>query len=128
MPVTPPKKRVLVVDDSETARTQMADLLRGTYDCILAADGEEAIRRALSDSPDAVVTDLEMPRLDGIGLLRRLRADSRTQKLPVVIVTTTTSVERVNECRTLGCAGYVLKPVHKEYLYAKLKQLIAMAK
>ncbi len=119
------KKKVLLVEDSPTARAQLVELLRDQYECIEAADGEQGLERAIADMPDAVVTDLEMPRMDGIALLRALRGRAQTAKLPVVIVTTVTSVERVNECRSLGCAGFVLKPVKREYLHAKLKQLIA---
>ncbi len=118
------KKKVLLVEDSPTARAQLVELLREEYECLEAADGEEGLDRALTDAPDAIVTDLEMPRMDGIAFLRALRERSQTRRLPVVIVTTVTSVERVNECRTLGCAGFVLKPVKREYLHAKLKQLI----
>jgi two-component system, chemotaxis family, chemotaxis protein CheY len=121
------KKKVLLVEDSPTARAQLVELLREEYECLEAADGEEGLERALADAPDAVVTDLEMPRMDGIAFLRALRERAQTRKLPVVIVTTVTSVERVNECRTLGCSGFVLKPVKREYLHAKLRQLIANA-
>jgi two-component system chemotaxis response regulator CheY len=123
--VKPKKKKVLLVEDSPTVRAQLVELLRDEYECLEAADGQQGLSRALADAPDAVVTDLEMPNMDGIAFLRALRERAQTRKLPVVIVTTVTSVERVNECRTLGCAGFVLKPVRREYLHAKLKQLIA---
>ena len=74
-------------------------------------------------APDAVVADLEMPGVGGIELLRLLQQNARTRSIPVVIATTVTSLDRVNECRALGCAGYVLKPVQSDYLIAKLRKI-----
>jgi CheY-like chemotaxis protein len=102
----------------------MLDLLGGEFTCTEAENGAEGLKKAIEHNPDAVVADLEMPVMDGTGLLRALRADTRTQQIPVVIATTVTAVDRVNECRSLGCAGFVLKPVQKEYLMAKLRQVI----
>ncbi len=118
------KKKVLLVEDSATSRAELVTLLRDEYICIEAGDGKEGLERVRLDKPDVVVADLEMPVMDGISFLRSLRASPETLHLPVVIVTTVTSVDRVNECRALGCAGFVLKPLRSEYLYAKLKQLV----
>jgi len=118
------RHRILVVDDSPTIRVKMLELLSTSFDCFEAINGKDGFEKALLERPDAVVADLEMPEMDGIGLLRAMRADGRTQRIPVVIATTVTAIERVNECRALGCAGFVLKPVQKEYLLAKLRQLI----
>ncbi|MHB8879613.1 MAG: response regulator, partial [Myxococcaceae bacterium] len=81
--------------------------------------------KALASRPDAVVADRERPVLDGLGLLRALRAEPRTAKIPVIVITTVTAVEKVNQARQLGCAGFVLKPVESEYLLAKLSKLLA---
>lgn len=102
----------------------MLEILSASFDCLEAVNGREGFQKAIAERPDAVVADLEMPELDGIGLLRSMRGDDRTKDIPVVIATTVTAIERVNECRSLGCSGFVLKPVQKEYLLAKLRQLI----
>ncbi len=117
------RKKILVVDDSATARAQIMGLLEPEFECSSAADGEEGLRKTRTEQPDALVVDLEMPQLDGIALLRELRSNTETQSLPVVIVTTEASIDRVNECRALHCAGFVLKPLEAEYLRAKLRQL-----
>lgn len=117
-------QKVLIVDDAATIRSQLTSVLTRDFECITAANGHEGLSLALSHKPDAIVLDLEMPQLDGVGFLRTLRSDQRTASIPVVIVTTVTDVERVNECRILGCAGFVLKPVTGDYLLAKLRQLI----
>ena len=119
-----PRRKVLVVDDSATVRAQVVQILSASYECVEAQDGRDGYDRALKERPDAVVADLEMPQMDGLGLLRALRQNPQTQTLPVVIITTVTAVEAVNQCRALGCAGFVLKPVQSEYLLAKLRRLL----
>jgi len=126
--MTTKRRRVLVVDDSATIRAQVVQVLGEEFDCIEAEDGQAGLAKAQAERPDAVVCDLEMPNLDGIGLLRGMREDPRTRTIPVIIVTTVTAVDRVNECRSLGCAGFVLKPLQKEYLLAKLRQLMNQAR
>jgi two-component system chemotaxis response regulator CheY len=126
--MTTTRRRVLVVDDSATIRAQVVQVLSEEFDCIEAEDGRQGLTKAQTERPDAVVCDLEMPNLDGIGLLRGMREDARTRSTPVIIVTTVTAVDRVNECRSLGCAGFVLKPLQKEYLLAKLRQLMNQAR
>jgi CheY-like chemotaxis protein len=118
------KRTILIVDDSPTVRMQISDLLSGAFDCVTAVDGNDGFNKAIrAPSPDAILADLEMPGMDGIELLKALKNDPRTSKIPVVIATTVTAIEKVNECRALGCAGFVLKPLKKDYLLAKLTQL-----
>lgn len=118
-------KRILVVDDSDVARMHVVRALSAEYVTVQASNGAEAFEKACGGEPfDAVVTDLEMPEADGRELLRRLRADARTQQLPVIIVTTVTDIEWVNSCRALGCSGFALKPIDPPYLLAKLRKLL----
>src|SRR4030088_192388 len=101
------KKRVLIVDDAPTVRSQLVSFLSDDFQCKEATDGKQALALIGEELPDAVVADLAMPLMDGITLLRRLREDPKTRLLPVVIVTSGAAVELVNECRALGCAGFV---------------------
>lgn len=112
-----------MVDDSATMRDFFRGVLSDEFDCEMAIDGSMALGMALKSPPDAVVTDLEMPNKDGVELLRALRQEEATKNVPVVVVTTVTALDKVNECRALGCVGFVLKPVQKEYLVAKIRQL-----
>lgn len=118
------RRKVLVVDDSPAIRSELLAWLAPDYDCIEAANGAEGFSRALKDCPDAIVTDLEMPVLDGVGLLRMLHANPASKAIPVLVITTVTDVAQVNLCRSLGCSGFVLKPVQSEYLLSKLRQLL----
>jgi len=123
-PIGPPPRRVLVVDDSSTIRAQIVECLEGYAGCIEAADGREGLARLRAERPDAVLTDLEMPVMDGVSLLREARADPALRDVPFIVITTVTAVEVFNECRALGCAGFVLKPVNRDYLLAKLRRLL----
>lgn len=121
------RKRILIVDDSPTVRTGVVNMIGDEFDCDTAEDGQQALTKALGARPDAILADLNMPSMDGIELLKALRADTRTSSIPVVIATTVTEVERVNECRALRPAGFVLKPIEEAYLRAKLRQLTRSA-
>jgi CheY-like chemotaxis protein len=122
------KKMVLVVDDSATARAHIVDALSSEYDVLQAADGANGFALARSERPKAMIVDLEMPVMDGVTLLEKLKGDPATKEIPVIIVTTSTEVERTNRCRALGCAGFVLKPVDANYISVKLRRLLAPAK
>jgi len=115
---------VLVVDDSPTVREQCASLLGGTYDCLTATNGEEGLEVARRERPDVILLDLEMPTMDGATLLRKLRDLAATSSIPVVVMTGAVGVHHLMRCRTLGCSGYVLKPVQGDYLLAKLARLV----
>jgi signal transduction histidine kinase/CheY-like chemotaxis protein len=84
----PAKRRVLVIDDDEASRYVFRQLApRGELEVLEAADGEEGLRLAVSDPPDAIVLDLRMPGLDGFAVLERLRAQEATCQIPVIVTT-----------------------------------------
>jgi DNA-binding response OmpR family regulator len=115
-------RRVLVVDDDTRSRDAVARLLvEEGYDATVAADGEEAAGLLASWHPDLVLTDLNMPRLDGRGLLQRVQA--LAPGLPVIVLSarggeTLASLER------LGAAAFFAKPVHVDELLASIHALI----
>lgn len=115
---------VLVVDDSPASRDDVSRILEPDYRCSFAHNGMEALKKVFTEQPVAVVTDIEMPIMDGIQLLRAIRADPRTSKLPVVVMTTSTSLDAFNRARAFGSSGVVSKPVDKDYLLAKLSSLL----
>lgn len=118
------RRKILVVDDSPTVRAQTLGILGKEFETLSASDGAEGLQLMIEEQPDAVVADLEMPKMTGIDLLRAVKEDDRVKQIPIVIATNVTALEQVNECRSLGCAGFVLKPVQGEYLVAKLRQLL----
>ena len=115
---------VLIVDDSPAAREDVAKLLEPDYRCTFAHNGVEALKKVFSERPDAVITDIEMPMMDGIQLLRAIRSDTRTSRMPVVVMTTSTSLDAFNRARAFGSSGVVSKPVDRDYLRSKLASLL----
>jgi two-component system chemotaxis response regulator CheY len=119
------RHRILVVDDSSTIRAQIVESIKDYADCVEAVDGSAGLEVLRGDTRiDAVLSDLEMPVMDGLMLLQTVRAEPRWAQLPIIIITTVTDIDVVNQCRRLGCSGFVLKPVNREYLLAKLRRLL----
>ena len=118
-----PHRRVLVVDDDAHTRAAVARLLEEEgYDATEAADGEEASGLLASWRPDLVVTDLNMPRLDGRGLLRRVR--SLLPGTPVILVSARGEAEGAPIRDGSGASAYFAKPVEVDALLARIRELI----
>jgi chemosensory pili system protein ChpA (sensor histidine kinase/response regulator) len=108
-------RRLLLVDDSISIRKFVGQMLeKAGFEVITANDGVEALRRLGDATVDAVITDLEMPRMNGYELIEDLRARASTRTLPVVVLTTRAGARHVNLARRLGIAHYVTKPVDEE--------------
>lgn len=118
--------RVLVADDSITTRTLEQSVLESAgYEVLVAVNGEDAWRRLEEQGADAVVADVEMPRMDGIALCRRIRGSSRFQGLPVVLVTGLESeADRVRGLEA-GADAYIVKSAFEQQtLLSTLQQLV----
>lgn len=106
----PRKPSVLVVDDSFTARTLQKNILETAgYDVRVAVDGEQALSMLRANSADAVVTDVQMPRMDGFSLLEAMKQDDRLKAIPVVLVTSLSSEEDQARGLALGADAYIVK-------------------
>ncbi|HWH45769.1 MAG TPA: response regulator transcription factor [Thermoleophilaceae bacterium] len=118
--------RVLVVDDEPAVRTALERALRlDGYDVELAADGREALERLPTVAPDAVVLDVLMPFLDGLGVCRRLRADN--DRTPVLMLTARDAVADRVEGLDAGADDYLVKPFALDELLARLRALLRRA-
>lgn len=119
--------RVLVVDDDEIVRALIEDILdEGGFDVEPAADGQAAWE-ALERDParcDLMLLDKQMPRLDGISLLRRIRADSRFAELPVIMLTADTSSEDVSQGLAEGAHYYLTKPPMPDVLQVVIRSAV----
>jgi DNA-binding response OmpR family regulator len=116
-------RRVLVVDDDPRSRTAVARLLTEEgYDATVAADGEEASGLVVTWHPDLVLTDLNMPRLDGRGLLQRIRTVA--PGTPVIVVTARSGADGLASVEDMGAAGFFVKPVQVDELLARIHDLI----
>jgi two-component system chemotaxis sensor kinase CheA len=108
----PPRaaQRILVVDDSITARSLERSILEANgFKVRVAVDGLEGLELAREEKPDLIVTDLQMPRLDGFGLLEALKADPRLSDIPVIIISSVERPEDQQRGLVLGADAYVVK-------------------
>jgi chemosensory pili system protein ChpA (sensor histidine kinase/response regulator) len=116
--------RALVVDDSRAIReATTAILVEAGYLVDTAEDGARAWKLLSEGHYDLVVTDIEMPRLDGFGLIRRMRGDIRLADKPVVVMTARAAAEDVDRVTALGVRSFVHKPVTRRKLFEALKRL-----
>jgi len=122
----PMTKKVLLVDDTETVLFFEKTMLKGSgFTLRTAKDGEAAIEEVKRDPPDLILMDIMMPVLDGIAACRHLKADPKTRNIPIVIVTTKSEPQLVEDAFAAGCDDYITKPIDRTELLAKVQTLIA---
>jgi chemosensory pili system protein ChpA (sensor histidine kinase/response regulator) len=130
-PVPPPAPAVplvLVVDDSITVRRVTQRLLtREGYRVALAADGLQALERLAEELPSVVLSDIEMPRMDGFDLARNIRADTRLAHLPIVMITSRIAEKHREHAKELGVNHYLGKPYSEEELLSLVKHYCTQA-
>jgi len=123
------KRCVLLVDDSVSVRKFVGGMLeRAGFRVVAARDGAEALQQLAEQPVDVVVTDLEMPRLNGYELIRDLNREPTTCDLPVVVLTTRAGAKHVNLARELGVEHYVAKPVDEVSFVQLIESLAAPAR
>lgn len=112
---------ILIVDDSAMVRRQVGNALRaGGFEVIDAVDGSDAMQKLTADIW-LVVSDVTMPRMDGIQLLEAMRDNAAYAKLPVIMLTTEGRPELVAKARALGTVGWLIKPFNPELLLRAVK-------
>jgi chemosensory pili system protein ChpA (sensor histidine kinase/response regulator) len=125
-PAAEAKRRVLLVDDSVSVRRFVGGMLeRAGFHVVAARDGAEALQQLAEQSVDVIVTDLEMPRLNGYELIRDLNREPTTCDLPVVVLTTRAGAKHLNLARQLGVEHYVAKPVDEASFVQLIESLAA---
>ncbi|MCX4585968.1 SpoIIE family protein phosphatase [Streptomyces sp. NBC_01481] len=117
----PHRARLLVVDDNADMRAYLTQLLQPDYDVLLAADGRAALEMALAQPVELVLSDVMMPRMDGFELVRALRADPRTARLPIVLLTARVGEEESVQGRHAGADDYLAKPFSARQLLARVR-------
>jgi two-component system, chemotaxis family, chemotaxis protein CheY len=116
---------ILAVDDSASMRQMVTFTLKGAgYNVIEAVDGQEAFDKAKGQSVDLVLTDQNMPRMDGITLVRNLRGLPNYAKTPMLILTTESSDEMKTRGKAAGATGWLVKPFDPNKLLEVIKKVI----
>ena len=118
--------RVLIADDSPAMRSFIRRVVEISgfelSHCYEAADGVEALELLRREWVDAILTDINMPRMDGEELLRRLAADDLLNSVPAIVISTDATENRISRLLALGARGYVTKPFRPETLRAELER------
>ena len=119
-------KCVLVVDDSETVRQVLQlTLSNAGFDVIEAEDGDDALNKLFSAPVvDMLITDLNMPNMDGLELIKKIREDKKHRFTPIVMLTTESSEEKKRAGREAGASGWIVKPFKPEQLLKVVKMIL----
>src|SRR5471030_2290541 len=117
--------RILIVDDNEVNRDILVTRLETYgYEMLQAADGEEAIAAAKKHLPDLILLDVMMPKIDGIEVTRRIKADASMPFMPIILVTAKADSKDVVEGLEAGADEYLTKPVDQTSLVARVKSVL----
>jgi PAS domain S-box-containing protein len=127
-PESEPRPRIVVADDDEGLRSFMAELLRPYSEVAATADGEAALAEARERGADLVLSDVVMPRLDGLGLLKAIRADEALKDASVILLSAKADEETRIAGLTAGADDYLVKPVAGRELLARVKAQLAVAR
>lgn len=116
--------KILIVDDSVSMRQMTSIILKSAgYEPVEAADGDEALAR-LDESVALVISDYNMPRMNGVELIRRIRASGPNRAVPVLMVTTESEESKKMEGKEAGATGWITKPFDKERLIGTIRKVL----
>jgi len=117
--------RILTVDDSASMRALLNHALTaGGFQVEQADDGQSALEWLAMNDVDVVITDINMPRLDGFGLIEQVRAGNRHCDCPILVLTTESSDEKKSRARAAGATGWIVKPFDPAKLVAAVRKVI----
>ena len=118
-------KTIITVDDSSSIRQMIRFTLTSEgYKVLEAVDGVDALEKLTMNQVDMVLTDLNMPNMDGIEFIKNLRAQQNFKFVPIVFITTESQQEKKTEGREAGATGWIVKPFKPEHLLSVIKKLI----
>ena len=115
---------ILAIDDSRTMRSMVRRALDAAgFTCEVAEDGIEGVRRFGELRPDVVITDINMPRMDGFGVIESIRKDAANRGVPILVLTTETALEFKARARTAGATGWIVKPFDDQSLVQVVRRV-----
>jgi len=117
--------RVLTVDDSRTILAMLRHTLSGAgFEVLQAEDGKQGLDILRNEPVDVVITDINMPVMDGIQFIKEVRASGLYQSLPILILTTETSQDKRSEGKAAGGTGWIVKPFEPEKLISVIHRVV----
>ncbi len=118
-------KVILTVDDSASVRQMVSFTLKNEgYEVIEAIDGVDALSKLSDKKADMVLTDLNMPNMDGIELIKNIRQNPRYKFIPIIFLTTESQQEKKQAGKTAGATGWIVKPFKPEQLIGVIKKVL----
>ena len=118
---------ILIVDDSLTVRKITGRLLvREGFETVAAKDGLDALQLLGERLPDAILLDIEMPRMDGFEFAKTIKADTRLAHIPIIMITSRTAEKHRNRARELGVDVYLGKPYQEDELLRNLREILSL--
>ena len=117
---------VLIVDDSQTVRQQVnLALSQAGFTAVEAADGLQGVSRIEAGGIDCVICDVNMPNMNGIEMVEKVKSDGRFTSLPIVMLTTEGAMELIQKAKKAGASGWIVKPFKADLLIAAVRKLTA---
>jgi two-component system chemotaxis response regulator CheY len=118
-------KLIMTVDDSASVRQMVAFTIKQNgYEVIEAVDGQDALAKLATQKVDMLLTDLNMPKLDGIGLIKGVRGSSLNRFIPIIMLTTESQDSMKAAGKAAGASGWIVKPFKPEQLVGVIKKLL----
>ncbi|MFQ5437304.1 MAG: response regulator [Paracoccaceae bacterium] len=118
--------KVLAVDDSRTMRSMLDQALsEAGFNVETAEDGEDGYEKLSQTDPDVIITDINMPRLDGFGFIERVRSDARHRFVPILVLTTESAGSLKERARQAGATGWIVKPFDQTRLVSAIHRVVA---
>jgi two-component system chemotaxis response regulator CheY len=119
-------KTILTVDDSRAMRDMLKMALTNAgYEVVQAEDGVHGLEVLEGEEPDVIITDINMPRMDGFGFMEAVREDQRLRGVPILVLTTEFSPEKKQRARAAGATGWIVKPFDSEKLITAIRRVAA---
>ena len=119
--------RILAVDDSLTMREMLRQTLtEAGFHVVLAEDGLDALERLQGADPDLILTDLNMPKLDGFGLIDAVRSGVVSSRVPILVLTTESAAALKERARAAGATGWITKPFDEVSLVSTIRRVAAV--
>jgi len=118
-------KTIMTVDDSASVRQMVSFTLKEAgYEVIEAEDGKDALSKITGQKLHLIVTDMNMPNMDGIELIKNIRVNNEYKFIPIIMLTTESQSEKKMEGKAAGATGWIVKPFKPEQLLAVIKKVI----
>jgi len=117
--------KILTADDSASMRQMVSFTLKGAgYQVVEAVDGKDALQKAQTEKADLVLTDVNMPNMDGLALVKELRTLPDYKFTPILLLTTESALEKKQEGKSAGATGWLVKPFNPDQLLSTIKKVL----